>query len=156
MWQEPERRRYLSNSWSVTCENILTSLFFFPLFPCRQWELARSRSGRVVGGWLLWLAEPQGNCDGRYRGAPLEGSATLQPHPAPYTHSPLFFFPEGFRDAPNNTSGFSLFSSNAKGDMAAMFTCCLGYCCGDGGSDHKPLKEMPTVQLDTHHMGTNN
>uniref|UniRef100_A0AAX7TLS8 SPRY domain-containing protein n=1 Tax=Astatotilapia calliptera TaxID=8154 RepID=A0AAX7TLS8_ASTCA len=37
--------------------------------------------------------------------------------------------------------------------MAAMFTCCLG-CCGDGGSGHIPLKEMPTVQLDTHHMGT--
>lgn len=36
--------------------------------------------------------------------------------------------------------------------MAAMFTCCLG-CCGDGGSGHIPLKEMPTVQLDTHHMG---
>lgn len=33
-----------------------------------------------------------------------------------------------------------------------MFTCCLG-CCGDGGSGHIPLKEMPTVQLDTHHMG---
>ncbi|KAM6978298.1 LOW QUALITY PROTEIN: SPRY domain-containing protein 7b [Tautogolabrus adspersus] len=37
--------------------------------------------------------------------------------------------------------------------MAAMFTCCLG-CCGDGASGHIPLKEMPTVQLDTHHMGT--
>ncbi|XP_035029873.2 SPRY domain-containing protein 7 [Hippoglossus stenolepis] len=37
--------------------------------------------------------------------------------------------------------------------MAAMFTCCLG-CCGDGGSGHIALKEMPTVQLDTHHMGT--
>ncbi|CAL9690007.1 unnamed protein product [Knipowitschia caucasica] len=37
--------------------------------------------------------------------------------------------------------------------MAAMFTCCLG-CCGDAGSGHIPLKEMPTVQLDTHHMGT--
>ncbi|XP_029315155.1 SPRY domain-containing protein 7b isoform X2 [Cottoperca gobio] len=37
--------------------------------------------------------------------------------------------------------------------MAAMFTCWLG-CCGDGGSGHIPLKEMPTVQLDTHHMGT--
>lgn len=37
--------------------------------------------------------------------------------------------------------------------MAAMFTCCVG-CCGDGGSGHIPLKEMPTVQLDTHHMGT--
>uniref|UniRef100_A0A4W5L8B3 SPRY domain containing 7 n=1 Tax=Hucho hucho TaxID=62062 RepID=A0A4W5L8B3_9TELE len=37
--------------------------------------------------------------------------------------------------------------------MAAMFTCCLG-CCGDGGTGHIPLKEMPTVQLDTHHMGT--
>lgn len=36
--------------------------------------------------------------------------------------------------------------------MAAMFTCCLG-CCGDGGTGHIPLKEMPTVQLDTHHMG---
>uniref|UniRef100_A0A8C7I1A0 SPRY domain containing 7b n=1 Tax=Oncorhynchus kisutch TaxID=8019 RepID=A0A8C7I1A0_ONCKI len=34
-----------------------------------------------------------------------------------------------------------------------MFTCCLG-CCGDGGTGHLPLKEMPTVQLDTHHMGT--
>ena len=33
-----------------------------------------------------------------------------------------------------------------------MFTCCLG-CCGDGGPGHIPLKEMPTVQLDTHHMG---
>ncbi|KAI1885378.1 hypothetical protein AGOR_G00219520 [Albula goreensis] len=37
--------------------------------------------------------------------------------------------------------------------MAALFTCCLG-CCGDGGSGHIPLKEMPAVQLDTHHMGT--
>uniref|UniRef100_A0A671SVK4 SPRY domain containing 7b n=1 Tax=Sinocyclocheilus anshuiensis TaxID=1608454 RepID=A0A671SVK4_9TELE len=37
--------------------------------------------------------------------------------------------------------------------MAAVFTCCLG-CCGDGGAGHAPLKEMPTVQLDTHHMGT--
>uniref|UniRef100_A0A3Q1EVR7 SPRY domain containing 7b n=1 Tax=Acanthochromis polyacanthus TaxID=80966 RepID=A0A3Q1EVR7_9TELE len=36
--------------------------------------------------------------------------------------------------------------------MAAMFTCCLG-CCGEGGTGHIPLKEMPTVQLDTHHMG---
>lgn len=36
--------------------------------------------------------------------------------------------------------------------MASLFTCCLG-CCGDGGSGHIPLKEMPTVQLDTHHMG---
>lgn len=36
--------------------------------------------------------------------------------------------------------------------MAAIFTCCLG-CCGDGGTGHIPLKEMPTVQLDTHHMG---
>ncbi|CDQ62980.1 unnamed protein product [Oncorhynchus mykiss] len=34
-----------------------------------------------------------------------------------------------------------------------MFTCCLG-CCGDGGTGHLLLKEMPTVQLDTHHMGT--
>uniref|UniRef100_A0A8C7LVQ9 SPRY domain containing 7b n=1 Tax=Oncorhynchus mykiss TaxID=8022 RepID=A0A8C7LVQ9_ONCMY len=37
--------------------------------------------------------------------------------------------------------------------MAALFTCCLG-CCGDGGTGHIPLKEMPNVQLDTHHMGT--
>ncbi|XP_037542128.1 SPRY domain-containing protein 7b [Nematolebias whitei] len=37
--------------------------------------------------------------------------------------------------------------------MAAVFTCCFG-CCGEGGSGHIPLKEMPTVQLDTHHMGT--
>ncbi|XP_058246884.1 SPRY domain-containing protein 7b [Hemibagrus wyckioides] len=37
--------------------------------------------------------------------------------------------------------------------MAAMFTSCLCCCSGDGGSDHKPLNEMPTVQLDTHHMG---
>uniref|UniRef100_A0A673GNU6 SPRY domain containing 7b n=1 Tax=Sinocyclocheilus rhinocerous TaxID=307959 RepID=A0A673GNU6_9TELE len=37
--------------------------------------------------------------------------------------------------------------------MAAVFTCCLG-CCGDGGAGHAPLKEMPIVQLDTHHMGT--
>ncbi|KAI4885925.1 hypothetical protein NFI96_030895 [Prochilodus magdalenae] len=36
--------------------------------------------------------------------------------------------------------------------MAAVFTCCLG-CCGDGASGQIPLKEMPTVQLDTHHMG---
>lgn len=36
--------------------------------------------------------------------------------------------------------------------MAAMFTCCFG-CCGEGGPGHIPLKEMPTVQLDTHHMG---
>ncbi|TRY97112.1 hypothetical protein DNTS_027295 [Danionella cerebrum] len=37
--------------------------------------------------------------------------------------------------------------------MAALFTCCLGSC-GDGGAGHAPLKEMPIVQLDTHHMGT--
>ncbi|KAG7255606.1 hypothetical protein CRUP_034604 [Coryphaenoides rupestris] len=36
--------------------------------------------------------------------------------------------------------------------MAAMFTCCFG-CCGDGGSGHIPLKEMPAVQLDTNLMG---
>ncbi|KAJ8256251.1 hypothetical protein COCON_G00201150 [Conger conger] len=40
-----------------------------------------------------------------------------------------------------------------RGKMAALFSCCLG-CCGDGGSGHVPLKEMPAVQLDTHHMGT--
>ena len=39
-----------------------------------------------------------------------------------------------------------------RGKMAALFSCCLG-CCGDGGSGHVPLKEMPAVQLDTHHMG---
>uniref|UniRef100_A0A9J7ZJM4 SPRY domain-containing protein 7 n=1 Tax=Cyprinus carpio carpio TaxID=630221 RepID=A0A9J7ZJM4_CYPCA len=50
-------------------------------------------------------------------------------------------------DACNCTSG------DICARMAAMFTCCLG-CCGDGGPGHAPLKEMPTVQLDTHHMGT--
>ncbi|CAJ0931673.1 unnamed protein product [Ranitomeya imitator] len=35
---------------------------------------------------------------------------------------------------------------------AMSFLCC--WCCGDGGSGHIPLKEMPAVQLDTQHMGT--
>lgn len=43
-------------------------------------------------------------------------------------------------------------SGDLSARMAAVFTCCLG-CCGDGGPGHAPLKEMPTVQLDTHHMG---
>ncbi|XP_016346644.1 SPRY domain-containing protein 7 [Sinocyclocheilus anshuiensis] len=37
--------------------------------------------------------------------------------------------------------------------MAALVSCCFG-CCGDNNRDHVTLKEMPTVQLDTHHMGT--
>lgn len=36
--------------------------------------------------------------------------------------------------------------------MASLFSCCLG-CCGDASSGHVTLKEMPTVQLDTHYMG---
>ncbi|XP_029458688.1 SPRY domain-containing protein 7 [Rhinatrema bivittatum] len=36
--------------------------------------------------------------------------------------------------------------------MASAF-CCLRWC-GDGGAGHIPLKEMPAVQLDTQHMGT--
>ncbi|XP_020504021.3 SPRY domain-containing protein 7b [Labrus bergylta] len=48
---------------------------------------------------------------------------------------------------------FRVFLTSIGVRMAAMFTCCLG-CCGDGASGHIPLKEMPTVQLDTHHMGT--
>jgi len=43
-------------------------------------------------------------------------------------------------------------SGDLTARMAAVFTCCLG-CCGDGGPGHAPLKDMPTVQLDTHHMG---
>ncbi|XP_056610851.1 SPRY domain-containing protein 7b [Triplophysa dalaica] len=50
-------------------------------------------------------------------------------------------------DVCNCTSGY------LSARMAAVFTCCLG-CCGDGGPGHAPLKEMPTVHLDTHHMGT--
>uniref|UniRef100_A0A4X2LHD4 SPRY domain-containing protein n=1 Tax=Vombatus ursinus TaxID=29139 RepID=A0A4X2LHD4_VOMUR len=37
--------------------------------------------------------------------------------------------------------------------MAASVFCCLR-CCGDAGTGHIPLKEMPAVQLDTQHMGT--
>ncbi|KAK1342145.1 hypothetical protein QTO34_016902 [Cnephaeus nilssonii] len=37
--------------------------------------------------------------------------------------------------------------------MAASVFCCLR-CCRDGGTGHIPLKEMPAVQLDTQHMGT--
>ncbi|KAL0614945.1 SPRY domain-containing protein 7 [Plecturocebus cupreus] len=37
--------------------------------------------------------------------------------------------------------------------MAASVFCCLP-CCRDGGTGHIPLKEMPAVQLDTQHMGT--
>ncbi|KAM5311002.1 SPRY domain-containing protein 7 isoform 1-T1 [Glossophaga mutica] len=37
--------------------------------------------------------------------------------------------------------------------MAASVFCCL-QCCRDGGTGHIPLKEMPSVQLDTQHMGT--
>uniref|UniRef100_A0A8C6I0F5 SPRY domain-containing protein n=1 Tax=Mus spicilegus TaxID=10103 RepID=A0A8C6I0F5_MUSSI len=37
--------------------------------------------------------------------------------------------------------------------MAASAWCCLR-CCRDGGTGHIPLKEMPAVQLDTQHMGT--
>lgn len=33
-----------------------------------------------------------------------------------------------------------------------MFSCCMEWC-GDTGSGHVTLKEMPTVQLDTHNMG---
>lgn len=36
--------------------------------------------------------------------------------------------------------------------MTSLFSCCMGWC-GDTGSGHVTLKEMPTVQLDTHHMG---
>ncbi|XP_044521983.1 SPRY domain-containing protein 7 isoform X3 [Gracilinanus agilis] len=36
--------------------------------------------------------------------------------------------------------------------MAASVFCCLR-CCGDSGSGHIQLKEMPAVQLDTQHMG---
>ncbi|XP_036419333.1 SPRY domain-containing protein 7a [Colossoma macropomum] len=36
--------------------------------------------------------------------------------------------------------------------MAGLFSCCFD--CGRGNSGHVTLKEMPTVQLDTHHMGT--
>ncbi|KAF3843371.1 hypothetical protein F7725_002220 [Dissostichus mawsoni] len=62
---------------------------------------------------------------------------------------------------PRSSSSYASFScsyasskeQNLEARMAALFTCCLG-CCGDGGSGHIPLKEMPIVQLDTHHMGT--
>uniref|UniRef100_A0A7N9D9K9 SPRY domain containing 7 n=1 Tax=Macaca fascicularis TaxID=9541 RepID=A0A7N9D9K9_MACFA len=37
--------------------------------------------------------------------------------------------------------------------MATSVLCCLR-CCRDGGTGHIPLKEMPAVQLDTQHMGT--
>ncbi|XP_040596658.1 SPRY domain-containing protein 7 isoform X1 [Mesocricetus auratus] len=37
--------------------------------------------------------------------------------------------------------------------MSASAWCCLR-CCRDGGTGHIPLKEMPAVQLDTQHMGT--
>lgn len=37
--------------------------------------------------------------------------------------------------------------------MASSVFCCLR-CCRDGGTGHIPLKEMPAVQLDTQHMGT--
>lgn len=36
--------------------------------------------------------------------------------------------------------------------MASLFSWCFG-CCADGNSGHVTLKEMPTVQLDTHYMG---
>lgn len=36
--------------------------------------------------------------------------------------------------------------------MAALVSCCFG-CCEDNNRGHVTLKEMPTVQLDTHHMG---
>ncbi|XP_012696071.1 SPRY domain-containing protein 7a [Clupea harengus] len=37
--------------------------------------------------------------------------------------------------------------------MTSLLSCCMGWC-GDSASGHVTLKEMPTVQLDTHHMGT--
>lgn len=37
--------------------------------------------------------------------------------------------------------------------MAGLVSCCFG-CCEDNNRGHVTLKEMPTVQLDTHHMGT--
>ncbi|KAF6084946.1 SPRY domain containing 7 [Phyllostomus discolor] len=37
--------------------------------------------------------------------------------------------------------------------MAASVFCCLR-CCRDSATGHIPLKEMPAVQLDTQHMGT--
>ncbi|KAM5167551.1 SPRY domain-containing protein 7-like isoform 2-T2 [Callospermophilus lateralis] len=37
--------------------------------------------------------------------------------------------------------------------MAASVLCCLR-CCREGGTGYIPLKEMPAVQLDTQHMGT--
>ncbi|KAK3511188.1 hypothetical protein QTP70_032238 [Hemibagrus guttatus] len=37
--------------------------------------------------------------------------------------------------------------------MAGLFSCCFD-CCDRGSSGHVALKEMPTVQLDTNHMGT--
>lgn len=36
--------------------------------------------------------------------------------------------------------------------MAGLVSCCFG-CCEDNNRGHVTLKEMPTVQLDTHHMG---
>lgn len=37
--------------------------------------------------------------------------------------------------------------------MSSLFSCCFD-CCGDSNSGRVTLKEMPTVQLDTHSMGT--
>lgn len=41
-------------------------------------------------------------------------------------------------------------SGHSAGNMA--LSCCLRWC-GNGGSGHIQLKEMPAVQLDTQHMG---
>uniref|UniRef100_A0A8D0KN74 SPRY domain containing 7 n=1 Tax=Salvator merianae TaxID=96440 RepID=A0A8D0KN74_SALMN len=38
---------------------------------------------------------------------------------------------------------------------AGSMWCCLPWaCCGEGGTGHIPLKEMPSVALDTQRMGT--
>lgn len=124
----------ISNSYLVTCRNV--DLDFLPLFPCHQEQLpilgavigcSRGRRGLCCTALCRWVS-------------PLRSGTSWR-----------------FDVQRSLVSGLSLFPdvrlvSWRKIIMAAMFTCCLG-CCGDGGSGHIPLKEMPTVQLDTHHMG---
>lgn len=97
-----------------------------------------------------------GRCDWIHVGqGSLRGAGTRRQVPLLRPDAFFFFFAEAERSLARRRCVLVCFrmSGQCRGArMAAMFTCCLG-CCGDGGSGHIPLKEMPTVQLDTHHMG---
>ena len=116
---------------------MLTLFFFLPLFPCHQ-EKKNAHLTKQCD-WVHWL--------GRVEAVPVCTAWGRCSDERLFLSDGISFgsncLVRGFRDV---TVGVNTIMANA------MFTCCLN-CCGDGGSGHIPLKEMPTVQLDTHHMG---